>query len=462
MRVILAPRVTIVLLLFLTLVPTLSSKVTATQPVASYQRQAISMSLPAARDGIQIVPVSGIIRVLVIAVVFPDVNYTVSVAQLRKTWFMTVPAYYRELSYGKLTIQGDVYGWYKLPYPESHYGRHCHGINDSDCSGLNQSWQIAEDAASLAEKDVNFSHYDYFVFIHSGKGQETSHIKDDIWSVTYVDGVSIRTTSKPITRFNIVPELEEPPYVPNGDWILEFAHNLGVPDLYNTTAGPSNARTILGPWELMDKGSWNGDPPGSLPAHMTAWPKIQLGFISGSTLAIVNPGATSAFTVDPTEVASRNLHAIKIPLANATNASQYYLVEVRTQTGFDSALPKSGVLITFIDETLPVGSVRIVNRDPGVPDLGDAVWDVGQTFTDSQHHIAIKVTGKSGDSYHITVNNNGPRSSPSPIRPLHVNPQRVAVYGLSADSTQAKRALNDSIRQTIRHVECHGPPQNLH
>jgi M6 family metalloprotease-like protein len=419
------------------------------------------MSLPATQYGIQIVPVSGIIRVLVIAVVFPDVNYTVSVAQLRKTWFMTVPAYYRELSYGKLTIQGDVYGWYKLPYPESHYGRHCHGINDPDCSGLNQSWQIAEDAVSLAEKDVNISHYDYFVFIHSGRGQETSHIKDDIWSVTYVNA-SIRTTSKTITQFNIVPELEEPPYVPNGDWILEFAHNLGVPDLWNTTAGPSNARTILGPWELMDKGSWNGDPPGSLPAHMTAWPKIQLGFISGSTLAIANRGATSAFTVDPTEVASRNLHAIKIPLANASNTSQYYLVEVRTRTGFDSALPKSGVLITYIDETLSVGSVRIVNRDPSTPDLSNAAWDVGQTFTDSQHRIVIKVTGKSGSLYQITVNNNGPQSSPSPVRPLYANPQRVALYDLGTDSTQAENAISDPTRQTTRHVECDGPPQNQH
>jgi len=385
---------------------------------------ASSVPFPATGEVPRIVPVSGVIRVLVIAVAFSDVNYTLSVAQLRKTWFVTVPAYYREISYGKLMIQGDVYGWYKLPYAKSHYGRDCHGIDDSDCNGSNHSWQIAEDAVSLAKRDVDFGNYEYFVFLHSGIGEETGHMKDDVWSVTYVDGVSIRTNSKTLTKFNIVPELEEPPYVPNGDWVLEFAHNLGVPDLYNTTRGPDNARTILGPWELMDKGSWNGDPPGSLPAHMTAWPKIQLGFVSGSMLATVNPGVASTFTIDPSEIASSNVHAIKIPLTSAPNPIQYYLVEVRTQTGFDSALPESGVLITYVDEALAVGTVRIVNGDPSVSDLENAAWHVGQTFTDSQHPMTVKVTGKIGNSYQVTVTNKAQQSVPSPIIPLYLNSLR--------------------------------------
>jgi len=438
-------------LLFLMFLSPLSSTTGAAmnRPMSVYQLPTTSsVPFPATGEVPRIVPVSGVIRVLVIAVAFSDVNYTLSVAQLRKTWFVTVPAYYHEISYGKLMIQGDVYGWYRLPYPESHYGRDCHDIDDSDCSGSNHSWQIADDAVSLAKKDVDFGNYEYFVFLHSGRGQETSHMKDDVWSVTYVDGVSIRTNSKTLTRFNVVPELEEPPYVPNGDWVLEFAHNLGMPDLYNSTRGPDNARTILGPWELMDKGSWNGDPPGSLPAHMTAWPKIQLGFISGSMLATVNPGVASTFTVDPSEIASSNVHAIKIPLTNAPNPSQYYLVEVRTQTGFDSALPESGVLVTYVDETLTVGTVRIVNGDPSVSDLENAVWHVSQTFTDSQHHLTVKVTGKIGNSYQVTVTNKAQQSVPSPAMPLHVNsPCSIADPELDVASRQGGAIISDPRRQ---------------
>ena len=349
----------------------------------------------------RITPVFGIIRVLVIAVAFPDVKPTLSIDEIKQEWFGTVPAYYHEISYGKLTIQGDVFGWYKLPHPESYYGRDCKAINDADCSGTNQSWKIVNDTVPLAEKDVNFDNYDYYVFVHSGTGQETSLKQNDIWSVTYFDE-SIETNSKMLTRFSIVSELEAPPNVPNGVWCVEFAHDLGVPDLYNTTNGPNNGKTILGPWDLMDKGSWNGDPPGSLPAHMTAWAKIQLGFISGPMLETA-PLGTSKILVDPTEISSNNVHAIKVPVGDSQNSSQYYLVEVRRQIGFDSALPGAGVLITFVNESRSVGKVQLINGDPGVADLTDAVWQLDQTYTDIHYNLTIAVSGQTGNSYEITV-----------------------------------------------------------
>jgi len=361
-----------------------------------------SMPLPAIGRSVAIEPVGGIIRVLVIAVAFSDVNYTLNIAQLTNNYLGMLSAYYHEISYGKLTVQGEVHGWYKLRFPKAHYGRDCKGINDPDCSGVNQSWQIVQDTVPLVEKDVDFKKFNYFVFIHSGTGQETSRISDDIWSVTYLNA-SIETKSINLTRFNIVPELESPPSVPNGVWCVEFAHNLGIPDLYNTANGPNNAKPILGPWELMDKGSWNGDPPGSLPAHMTAWPKIQLGFINGSELATVNSEGNFTFNIDPTEVTSTNIHAIKIPVGSGVNPAQYYLVEVRRQIGFDSALPTAGVLITYVNSSATIGMVRVVNSDPSVADLENAVWKVHQTYSDILHGLAITVTSEKGRSYQVQV-----------------------------------------------------------
>ena len=375
----------------------------------------------------RITPILGVIRVLVIAVAFPDVKPTLSIDAIKQEWFGTVPAYYREISYGKLTIQGNVYGWYELPHPESYYGKDCHAINDADCSGTNQSWKIANDTVPLAEKDVNFNNYDYFVFIHSGAGQETSLMRNDIWSVTYLDA-SVEANSKTLTRFSIVPELEEPPNVPNGVWCVEFAHDLGVPDLYNTKNGPDHGKPILGPWELMDKGSWNGDPPGSLPAHMTAWPKIQLGFISGPMLETASLGL-STIMVDPTEIPSNNVHAVRVPIGGSQNSSQYYLAEVRKQIGFDSALPRAGVLITFVNESLSVGEVQLINSDPGVPDLEDAVWHLGQTFTDSRHNLTIAVSGQTGNSYEITVTR-GAGSAPTVRLAANNSTAQVVIAGV--------------------------------
>ena len=349
----------------------------------------------------------GIVRVLVIAVAFTDVKPTMTIVELRKEWFGTVPTYFSEVSYGKLKIQGDIYGWYTLPNTQTHYGRDCKAINDADCSGTNQSWKIANDTVLLAQKDVNFANYDYYVFIHSGAGQETSDSKNDIWSVTYFNA-SVNTPSKMLTSFSIVAETESQPNVANGDWCVEFAHLLGIPDLYDTSKGPNGGKSILGPWELMDKGSWNGDPPGSLPAHMTSWPKIQLGFISGPLLATAPTGA-STFDLAPTEISSNGVHAVKVAVGSQ-NSSQYYLIEVRRQIGFDAALPTSGVLITYIDENKPVGKVQLINADPGTVDLSNAAWQTGQTFTDSKHGLSIAITAESGNSYEVTVTR--PAASP--------------------------------------------------
>ena len=360
------------------------------------------MPLPTPPSGavLQPVPVSGVLRVLVIASYFSDVNYTVSVSQLKQSFFTGVANYYSENSYGKVTIEGDAYGWYKLPYPQAHYGQNCLSINDADCSGQDNSWEIAQDTISQAEKDVNFANYDYFVFIHSGDGQESSGVKDQVWSVTYMGGIAIETTTKTLFQFSIVPELEAGGADPLGVWCHEFGHLLNLPDLFNTNTGQS----ILGPWSTMDEGTWDGNPPGSSPAHLIAWAKIQLGFISGTMLATANPGVTSTFTIDPTEVASSNVHAVEIPLGTSSNPSEYYLIEVRADIGFDSALPAFGVLITIINNNAIIGPVHIIDGHPNVPNLQDAVWNVGQTFTDSNDGFSVSVTGKTGNSYQVTVN----------------------------------------------------------
>lgn len=213
-------RVTILALLFFALiaVPNLSSPVFAQsgQPIMAFEPSLNStgpspaMPLPSPSKGYtpQPVPISGVIRVLMIAAAFSDIPNQTSIAVLKQRFFGTLSTYYHEISLGTLTVQGDAYGWYKLPYPESHYGMDCQAIDDADCSGADQSWQIANDAAVLAQKQVNFQNYDYFVFIHSGVGEESSGVKNDVWSVTYLGGVWVRTNSRTLSKFNIDPELE--------------------------------------------------------------------------------------------------------------------------------------------------------------------------------------------------------------------------------------------------------------
>jgi M6 family metalloprotease-like protein len=379
--------------------------------------------------------------VAVIAAYFSDINYTVSISQLKQSFFTGVANYYSENSYGKITIEGDAYGWYKLPYPQAHYGKDCLNIDDADCSGQDNSWEIAQDVVSQADKDVNFANYDYFVFIHSGQGQESSGIKDQVWSVTYMGGIAIETNSKTLFQFSIVPELEAGGAVPLGVWCHEFGHLLNLPDLFNTNTG----QTILGPWSTMDEGTWNGNPPGSSPAHLVAWAKIQLGFISGPMLATANPGVTSTFTIDPTEVASSNVHAVEIPLGSSLNPSEYYLIEVRAPIGFDTALPAFGVLITLVNSNALVGPVHIIDGHPSVPNLQDAVWDVGQTFTDSNDGFSVSVTGETGNSYQVTVN----RGTSQPQQPQNQTQSTYIQLAITGITDQPSVITNPGTTVTI-------------
>ena len=68
-----------------------------------------------------------------------------------------------------------------------------------------------------------------------------------------------------------------------GVFAHEYAHDLGLPDLYDTSGGGENS---VGFWSLMSAGSWLGTGKGeigNLPGDMTAWDKLQLGWLDYDT-----------------------------------------------------------------------------------------------------------------------------------------------------------------------------------
>ena len=61
----------------------------------------------------------------------------------------------------------------------------------------------------------------------------------------------------------------------------EYAHDLGLPDFYDT-AGGENSTAF---WTLMSSGSWlnkGEDDIGTTPNYMGPWEKLQLGWLDYS------------------------------------------------------------------------------------------------------------------------------------------------------------------------------------
>jgi M6 family metalloprotease-like protein len=360
--------------------------------------------------------VVGKVNVLIIAVEFKGFNHTLSIEQVTNQTITQLDHYYSEVSYGTVSITGKVVGWIRLPYGMADYGAD-NGpfIDDQEGHGYPDTWRLLRDALPIAEKEVNVADYQRVVVLHAGYGEESSGVADDIWSVTFMSW-RIETPGGTVDRFSIVPEFEAHGLSTTGVYAHEFGHLLGLPDLYSTQAEE------VGPWDLMARGAWNGKPRGSSPAEFTAWDRIFLGWITPEHIVNVTKQVRMNVTLGPIELASSGVQAIEVE-TSPQDSNHYYLVEVRERIEFDTALPSSGVLITYVDETKST-PVRVIDAVQTSSTLDDATFQVGQKYTDSKNSLVISVGNTNGSSYSVVVDT----TSPSPdvvVRSLTVNPQTV-------------------------------------
>ncbi|MEW5924812.1 MAG: M6 family metalloprotease domain-containing protein, partial [Candidatus Zixiibacteriota bacterium] len=304
------------------------------------------------------------IRAIVILVDFSDQPYTAGVVagtpamfdsllfsegRLNPTGSMT--EFYVENSYGTFFLQGDVYGWYRMPQTYAYYvdGESGFGTYPQNAQAL------ARDAVLAADPDVNFALYDTYgpsgvpdgevdglFVIHSGPGYEETGDVNDIHSHQWNLRTALNLDGVTVYSYSMEPEerINTHSLVDMGVFAHEYGHVLGLPDLYDYDYIPETSEG-LGRWSLMAGGSWNNS--GRTPAQMDAWCKSYVGFL------------------EPTNVTS-NMIDVEFPQvedepvvyrvwANGAVGTQYFLVENRQLTGFDIALPGEGLLIYHVDET---------------------------------------------------------------------------------------------------------------
>ncbi|MFF7737235.1 MULTISPECIES: immune inhibitor A domain-containing protein [unclassified Streptomyces] len=233
----------------------------------------------------------------------------------------SVKTYYEKQSSGRYSVDGEVSDWVKVPYNEARYGNNACG--DTNCSsvwnvvsdGLN-AWvaqqkaagrtdaQIKADVARFDEwdrydfdGDGDFNepdgYIDHFQIVHAGEDESAgggAQGTDAIWAHRWyafgtdagasgpeqnkLGGAQIGSTGIWVGDYTVQPE--------NGGlgvYAHEYGHDLGLPDHYDTAGGENST----GFWTLMSSGSWLGAGKkeiGDLPGDMTAWDKMQLGWLN--------------------------------------------------------------------------------------------------------------------------------------------------------------------------------------
>jgi immune inhibitor A len=247
--------------------------------------------------------------------------------------------FYKEQSSNRYTVNGDVSDWIKVPYNEPSYGsNYCGSIVCADTYRLIQdganAWYAKQIANGMTPDQINtylskfdkWDRYDangngnfnepdgfidHFQMIHAGEGEEVGGGQqgtDAIWSHrSYAarqaggpngfPGVHIGNSNYWIGDYTIEPE--------NGGagvFSHEFAHDLGLPDEYDTSGNTGGAENSTGFWTLMSSGSYGNDGTediGSKPLPMNAWDKFELGWLN---YEVARPGEkTSEHKLGPAE-----------------------------------------------------------------------------------------------------------------------------------------------------------------
>ncbi len=305
---------------------------------------------------------------------------------------MSMRSYYLWNSYGKLEIEGEVIGWFRLPQPLLFYSDNRRGMG----SYPRNARKMIEDAIAVADPYVDFSKFDndgpdgipssgdddgivdFFMVVHAGSGYEWTLNNRDIHS--HAGLVSVEVDGVRITSYATEPEDGKV-----GTFAHEFGHLLGLPDLYDVTYKSYG----LGIWSLMAFGSWGGGDA-SRPVGLDAWSKAKLGFLDPVVIA--------------TNIANYSLPAVcnspvVLRLWNGGSiGTEYFLVENRMARGWDSYLGGfgEGLLIYHVNERFPDNS-------------GDAGHLIELIQADGRNDLAKKVNfgfgSDGGDPYPGTTGN---------------------------------------------------------
>lgn len=165
-----------------------------------------------------------------------------------------------------------------------------------------------------------------------------------------------------------------------------MCHELGhltydLPDLYDTDLSSYG----IGSWCMMSYGSWGRTTfSGDSPVSFTAWCRQRMGVLNPQ-----NIGTTEETIVfPPLNESPSGARRIWI---DPYKINEYFLLENRQKTGFDSATPGSGLLITHIDNRVGQSNATDARRLVDVEeadglnslDLNTSAGDAGDVFPGS-------------------------------------------------------------------------------
>lgn len=303
----------------------------------------------------------------------------------------SIKDYFKAQSHGLFELDFDVAGICQLQHTYAYYGKNS---NDND---VRAGQMVAEACLWAHEHGTDFSKYDWDgdgevdqVFVlYAGHG-EASYDKDPDTIWPHMHYLSASDYGKSLSLDGVTVDTYACSCELNGDGNLdgigtfchEFSHCMGFPDLYDTGyAGWFG----MGDFDLMCSGSYNGDS--KCPAGYSAYEKAECGWLTLKDMTNIEQ-ETSIVGVQPMS-ADGDAYIIK----NKGHKDEYYILENRQKTGWDSYLPASGLMITHVDYDADIWDWNMPNTSGKYEDAN------GNTKTNDHQRLTIFRAGNSSSDY---------------------------------------------------------------
>lgn len=254
--------------------------------------------------------------------------------------------------------QFTVIGPVTLSKEYAYYGR-----NSGTRKDINIDRFFSEAIEKAYDKGVDWTQFDnnndgnvdIAYFIYAGEGENASEDANTIWPKE----ITGKRTMCGITFDAYVcnNEIYEGKADGIGTMCHELSHALGLPDLYDT----GYVAYGMDYWDLMDSGSYCAD--GYCPCGYSAYEKDFMGW---KPLVTLEAGKEQNVTLVPLSEGGCGYKIV-----NPENPDEYYVVENRQNTKWDSRIGQSseknrhhGMLVTHIDYSSYMWTTNQVNTNP--------------------------------------------------------------------------------------------------
>jgi len=237
--------------------------------------------------------------------------------------------YYQELSHGAFKVDGSFIGWVEVSKKRMDY------TSGSGTSAKEKTALLSEalDVYTKKHGKDSIAEYDGIFYLYAGERVNTTR-----GGLYWPHRANVRYGGRSLPYFIV----QEGGSRMNDISVFchEFGHMLGLPDLYARPEQPGSEGVWQ--WCAMSNQIGNGRPQ-----HFCAWSKEQLGWVKPT---VIDPRVKQKIVLSPIE--DDPTQCVKVMVR--ADGSEYFLLENRKKTGWDSQLPGEGLLVWRVVNNKPI------------------------------------------------------------------------------------------------------------